>query len=359
MSRRRVLLSVLGVLVAGTAATTWWYYRPPGASIESRVETDPVPSSKDAADDTATWVDPTDPTKSRIVGTDKRGGLHVYDITGKQVQDFENVAQNNVDLRSGIPFRDGTATIVVSTANKLEKILFYRLNESTGLLDRLIESTQRVGIDAGGLTLYRSKKSGKVFFFVTGDDDVADEDGFVEQWEFGYDPTVDRLTCSLARRFDVGEHVEGCAADDELGYFYVSEEQIGVWRYSAEPDGGTERELVERIGWRGRLRYNAEGIAIYEQPGGKGYLVLSSQGSNDFVVCDRQPPHVYRGRFRLSDGNGIDAVTHTDGIDIASAPLGSNFPSGVFIAQDDTNDGGNQNFKLASWRDIVEALKLP
>ena len=91
---------------------------------------------------------------------------------------------------------------------------------------------------------------------------------------------------------------------------------------------------------------------------GSGYLLVSSQGSNDFTVHERRPPHAYRGRFRLAAGPLIDAVTHTDGIEACASALGARFPHGLFVAQDDDNDGANQNFKLASWGDIADALEL-
>ena len=56
---------------------------------------------------------------------------------------------------------------------------------------------------------------------------------------------------------------------------------------------------------------------------------------------------------------GIDAVTHTDGIDIVSAPL-PGFPLGVMAVQDDGNPASEQaqNFKLVDWRHVKEALAL-
>jgi 3-phytase len=45
--------------------------------VIATVETDPVPSSGDAADDPALWIHPTEPASSLIVGTDKDAGLGV------------------------------------------------------------------------------------------------------------------------------------------------------------------------------------------------------------------------------------------------------------------------------------------
>ena len=63
-----------------------------------------VPHDGDAADDPAVWVNPDDPSKSVIVGTDKEGGLMVYDLAGRQLQYLPVGDMNNVDVR---PAADG------------------------------------------------------------------------------------------------------------------------------------------------------------------------------------------------------------------------------------------------------------
>src|SRR3546814_8619832 len=46
--------------------------------ISARVETVPVKSPGDAADDPAIWANPDDPAASLIVATDKKAGLYLY-----------------------------------------------------------------------------------------------------------------------------------------------------------------------------------------------------------------------------------------------------------------------------------------
>jgi 3-phytase len=50
------------------------------------VETVPVASTRDAADDPAIWVHPDNPEQSLIVGTDKQSGLYVYALDGSERQ---------------------------------------------------------------------------------------------------------------------------------------------------------------------------------------------------------------------------------------------------------------------------------
>ncbi|WP_275431890.1 MULTISPECIES: phytase [unclassified Streptomyces] len=71
-------------------------------SVTASVETAPVSHSGDAADDPASWVHPTDPAKSVVVATDKKGALEVYDLSGTRIQRIAGDYGNNVDLRGNI-----------------------------------------------------------------------------------------------------------------------------------------------------------------------------------------------------------------------------------------------------------------
>jgi hypothetical protein len=109
-----------------------------------------------------------------------------------------------------------------------------------------------------------------------------------------------------------------------------------------------------------------EGLTIYYAHGGDGYLIASSQGedhpgyplANTFAVYRRNGNNEYVMSFKVVDNMalGIDGVSNTDGVGVASAFLGSGFPTGVFVAQDGHNTGGNQNFKLVPWENITTAI---
>jgi 3-phytase len=57
------------------------------AGVYATVESDPMPErvGDDAADDPAVWIHPTHPEMSLILGTNKKGGLAVYNLEGKEV----------------------------------------------------------------------------------------------------------------------------------------------------------------------------------------------------------------------------------------------------------------------------------
>ena len=70
----------------------------------------------------------------------------------------------------------------------------------------------------------------------------------------------------------------------------------------------------------------------------------------------------YAGRFSIVPGNGVDAVTGTDGLAALGGPVGA-FPEGLIVVQDDADTDGEttgprarQNFKLVDWRAVKAAL---
>jgi 3-phytase len=150
-------------------------------------------------------------------------------------------------------------------------------------------------------------------------------------------------------------------ADDKLGQLYLGEERVGIWKFSADPDGGKKGTLIDATNGE-YLAPEVEGLTIYYAGETAGYLIASSQGEHTFVVYERSGDNTFLGKFQIvaNTDQGIDAVYDTDGIDVIHKPLGEAFPFGVFVAQDGINFdfSENQNFKLVPWEYIVEALNL-
>ena len=332
------------------AASTLPANLPPPATalaVNATIETAPVPSIGDAADDPAIWVNPKNPSQSAIVGTDKRGGIAVYALDGKQIQYLPDGLMNNVDIRTGFSLGGQEMVLVATNNRKDNSIALYRLNPSTRMLENVV-ARKIVTVATYGSCLYRSQKSGKVYFFVTS------KTGEVEQWEL-FDNGGGKVDAKNVRRFKLETQIEGCVADDELGHLYIGEETVGIWKYGAEPDAGESRVQVDKTGPEGHLVADVEGLAIAYGKDGTGYLIVSSQGNNSYVVYKREQSNAYVKTFTITTGNGIDGTEDTDGIDVTMANLGPAFPQGVFVAQDGFNDKGNQNFKLVPLHLIIGA----
>lgn len=316
--------------------------------VVASAETAPVPSNGDAADDPAIWRHPMDARLSTIIGTDKDSGLAVYDLSGRELQFVPDGEMNNVDLRDGFPLA-GQAVSLVTAGNQSDStIAIYRVDAKSRRLENVAARAIKTCAPYGSC-MYRSPKDGKFYYFVNS------RGGTIEQWEL-FDNGAGRVEARKTRSFEIGLRPEGCVADDELGFFYLGVEEKGIRKYGAEPENGEAFDVVDQIRFGGPLTRQVEGLAIYYQKNRRGYLIASSQGTDKFVVYQREGGNDYLGTFKIVAGNGIDGVTHTDGIDVSSAAFGPQYPLGLFVAQDDTNDAGNQNFKLVSWKVIAQAL---
>jgi myo-inositol-hexaphosphate 3-phosphohydrolase/signal transduction histidine kinase len=339
----------LAVLVVAAGGPSEIVPAEPGGSARGTIalravgETDPVPHSGDAADDAAIWVHPTDPARSTILGTDKDGGIIVYDLRGRELQYVPDGRLNNVDLRDGFPLGGRRVALAGASNRADDTIVLYRVDERTR---RLVEvGSFTAGIAVYGLCMYRSR-TGEFHLFVDSDSRA----GNVEQWRL--QARRGRVVARKVRSFEVGGQTEGCVADDASGALYIGQEDRGIWKYGAEPGAGRRRSLVDSTGPDGHLRPDVEGLALAEGPSGTGHLIASSQGDSTFAAYRREGRNEYVGSFRVAAGNGIDAVEQTDGIALTTAALGDRFPHGLFVAQDGRNEPENQNFKLVPWNPL-------
>ncbi|GGL61373.1 hypothetical protein GCM10010129_01160 [Streptomyces fumigatiscleroticus] len=307
--------------------------------VTATVETTPVSHSGDAADDPAIWVNPTDPARSAVIGTDKKGALEVYDLAGARLQRISGDHGNNVDLRGDI---------VVSADDEAEDgdgaLHVYRIDPATRLLTHLADIPTEV--TAHGLCMYQSPTTGKLYAYPNS------TSGRLEQWEITV--SGDTVSATSVRLFDAGTAVEGCYADERTGKLYLGEEDVGVWVYGAEPTAGTARARLDSTGSSGHLTADVEGITAAGDR-----LFVSSQGSDDYTAYDRGSG-AYLGRFSVADGTAADDCEDTDGIDATASALGTAFPQGLFVCQDGSNSApgtsGNQNFKFVPLQRITAAL---
>jgi 3-phytase len=325
-------------------------------TVTPTIETEPMAHPGDAADDPAIWRNPANPAASLVIGTDKQGGLHVYNMQGKSLQFVPDGKMNNVDLREG--FRLGGRDIALVTASDRtnKAIAIYALETATGQLTNIADGLQPSGLsDPYGQCMYRSAKSGKYYVF------ISDPEGLVRQWEL--QPTRSgKVRAKPVRDIPFASQTEGCVADDATGTLYVAEEDVALWKVTAEPVRGAKPVAIDRVNQNAKIKDDLEGVGIYDLGGGRGYIVVSSQGNDSYSVYRREGDQAYLGSFAIiaNPSNGIDGVSETDGLDVSSANLGPGFENGALVAQDGRNvmPTENQNFKIVPWKAIANALKL-
>src|SRR5215216_5071181 len=199
-----ILLSAAVVALPARAATITI-----ATTVTATVETEPVPHSGDSADDPAIWVHPTDPAQSTIIGTDKHGGLAVYDLTGTQLQYLPDGDLNNVDLRDGFPLSRHAVTLVTAGNRSNDSLAIYRVDPATRRLESVAARTIRT-LPIYGSCMYHSPVTGRFYTFVNS------EAGDVEQWEL-LATAESRVDARKVRSFTLGSQTEGCVADDTAG----------------------------------------------------------------------------------------------------------------------------------------------
>lgn len=342
-------------LAAGTAVNPTVATAAAAIAVSPTVETEPVDSNGDAADDPAIWVHPTQPELSLIIGTQKQRGINVYDLSGKILQSRDDGRLNNVDLRYGFKLGDERIDIVTASNRTTDSINIYKVDVATRTLVDVAEGVVPTGMDDPyGLCMYRSAKSGNYFVF------IDDSEGVVKQWVLK-DNGNGRVNVELVRELKLDSQVEGCVADDETGNLYIGEEDVGIWKFQAEPDGGDARESVDTVA-DGNLTDDVEGMSLYYGADGSGYLVVSNQGADSYALYERAGDNRFLGLFHVvaNETAGIDGSSETDGLDVTSANLGPAFPRGLLVAQDGRNitPEENQNFKLVPWERIATAFGL-
>lgn len=322
---------------------------PPAVFVQPLVQTETMPRMGDAADDPAIWADRQRPGQGRVLGTNKKQGLHVYDLQGKELQLLESGRLNNVDLRQDVLLDGQRFDLAAATQRDDNALVLYTIDSSGTVAEaaRFATPLERIY----GICLYQPASGGVEAF-------VNDKDGSFLQYRIGRSGGA--FNASLVRRFKLGSQPEGCVADDRNGRLFAGEEKRGVWSLDARAGAKAEPRLVLPLS--AHLRADVEGMALYHGAQAS-YLVVSSQGSNSYLVADAAPPHRIRGSFRIgfNTAAGIDGASETDGLDVSAANLGGRFAQGMLVVQDGYKrlPDGAQNFKYVAWEDIARALSLP
>lgn len=317
------------------------------ASIKPVVITDTV---KHDTDDPAIWINPTDPAKSLIIGTDKDadGALYVFDLRGKIVADkvVRNLNRpNNVDLVYGLLLGGKPTDVAVVTERGTSRIRTFRLPDmqplDSGPLDVFVGEEKRLPM---GIALYKRPSDGVVFAIIGRKEGPTQ--GYLWQYRLD-DDGAGRVKATIVRKFGTWsgkKEIESIAVDTELGYVYYSDEGVGVRKYYADPErGDAELALFAQTGFA----EDHEGISIYKTGPKTGYLLVSDQGANQFQIFRREGEAGNPNAHKLLKVVKV-AATVSDGSEVTSVPLGPSFPKGLFVAMSD-----DKTFHYYSWEDIA------
>ncbi|MXZ28303.1 MAG: phytase [Gammaproteobacteria bacterium] len=355
VSKRRVLMAaglaalLAGGMMGGCSEEAEVATRTDLPAVYPVVETQPVRGEGDAADDPAIWIHPADASRSLILGTDKRRGLSVYDLSGQEVQFLPRGRVNNVDLRQGVAMAGGPATLAVAT-NRTERAMDIFTISANGQVELALAQALEID-DPYGICMHLDA-AGIAYAYVNG------SDGEYEIWRLN---EGGELKPQRIDRFSLPTKPEGCVVDDRTGIAYIGEEEHGIWKMPAGAGGSGEKTLLDSVN-SDRLAADVEGLDIYRTPQGRAILVASSQGDYTFALYDLNDGDRYLGSVRVADdpASGIDGAEETDGLAVTAVNLGPGFEQGVLVVQDGFNrlPEEKQNFKLIPFGSVAAALNL-
>ncbi|MEH2447903.1 MAG: phytase [Nostoc sp.] len=348
-----------------------------------------LPTSQRAdADDPAIYVNATNSADSLVLTSVKNAGLRVYDLSGNLLQTLNpgGIRYNNVDLQYGFKLGNQSIDIAVASDRGNDKLAIFKINPNPSTPGQYLKDITDSNIgtifqaspfeppysastrSSYGLTLYRSPVTNDYYVFTS-----RRQTGDIAQFKL-IDKGNGKIGAELVREFTIpspttagrSPQTEGMVVDQETGFLYIAQEDVGIWKFQAEPDGGTTGKLIDRVRFEGgsHLTDDAEGLTIYYGKNGTGYLLASSQGDSTFVAYTREGNNEYVGNFAIGNNGSIDSVQESDGADVINVPLGPNFPFGLFVTQDGSNEPAktidgenvNSNFKLVPWENIANAF---
>jgi 3-phytase len=360
----RPSLHAFFIAIASIAALVLAAQPPP--VLQPVLATDPVAHDPD---DPAIWVHPTDPSKSLILGTDKiagEGGLYVFGLDGRERQRLAPLDRpNNVDVEYGFSLGGRRIDIAVVTERKQHRLRLFEIPADGGTLVDLAPSG--IPVLAGetgarsepmGIALYKRPKDGAIFAI------VAPKTGGTTDYLWQYrleDDGRGGVKGTAARRFghvsqrgptagEAGE-IEAVAVDDELGYVYYSDERFGIRKWQADPDradAAKELAIFATDGYQG----DREGLAIYPEADGKGYIVSSDQipGGTRLHLFRREGapgrPHDHTETVAVFP----TASDATDGLEVTSRAL-PGFARGLLVMMNSTP----KNFLVYGWDGVQRA----
>jgi 3-phytase len=324
--------------------------------VTASCETAPVESPDDGADDPCIWVPSGNHAGTIIVGTDKKFGLETYDLSGNKLNRFGFGNINNVDINPYYfsPNPDGiiTSALVIGTNRSTHSVDFFRLNESGELF---LIHREVIGQEMGDLYGLCAFSEQGVHYFVASDKDgTIMRASYAELSQTNSQNTaghVDKKAISVndTQVFKLNSTVEGLVADTHHKTLYIAEEDRGIWAYPLVDHSAFAPRLIlvtdDKL-----LMADIEGLTLYDQGEGQGYILCSIQGANSYGVLDRQSLSLL-GIFKIVPSGSIDGAEETDGIDVSAEAL-PGFPKGLFVVQDGFNTTEKQNFKFVNWADI-------
>ncbi len=302
-------------------------------------------------DDPCIWINAKDTALSLVIGTDKDsdGGLYVFNLQGKIVNKVTGLKRpNNVDLAYGLPLGGLPVDFVATTERETNKLRLFRVPDmapiDNGGIPVFEDSEEKAPM---GIALYTRAADHAIFAIVGRKTGPAE--GYLYQYKLE-DDGAGHVKGTLVRKFgrySGKKEIESIAVDNEMGYVYYSDETYGVHKYYADPaKGNQELALFATTGFIS----DHEGISLYKTGATTGYILVSNQQKNTFMIYPREGSAKGVQDHPLLAEVPVSTI-ESDGSEVTNVPLGAAFPKGMFIAM-----SNGKVFHYYDWRDIQRII---
>jgi 3-phytase len=305
-------------------------------------------------DDPAIWINPNDATKSIIIGTDKDtdGGLYAFDLNGKIIAKSEVLKRpNNVDIAYGLVINGKKVDVAVTTERESNRIRIFSLpdlkpidNGGISVFDGELER------DPMGIALYTRSTDNAIFAI------VGRKSGPSETYLWQYQLTdagngkVGAIVIRKFGKYSGKKEIEAIAVDNEFGVVYYCDEQFGIRKYKADPALNDNSEMA--LFGQNQFKSDNEGIAIYKNSATTGYILVSNQQANTFMVYPREGANGNANEYPLLAEIPTSTI-ECDGADVTSLNLGGPFQKGMFVAM-----SNGMTFHFYNWEDLQKRIDL-
>ncbi|USD27256.1 phytase [Pseudoalteromonas sp. SCSIO 43201] len=174
------------------------------------------------------------------LGVDERPYLAVSSTQGVALLDTQGKVLSSIDIKSEhLDFRwlpESSQVGILSTLDiNSGKAQLIKVDVAAGELRAMAEfSAKNTAIDA--LCVGSSSEHVELY--------TVDVDGSVQQLAINT-KNIEHWYLHPVRDFTVGPNIKSCTVDDTAQTLYIAEENIGIWRYSANPEHEVNRTLLQ------------------------------------------------------------------------------------------------------------------
>lgn len=317
-------------------------------SVPPLLETQPVSSVSGGESEAALLRDATFPERSLFLTANSSQGIATFLLDGRELQVINNTGvAYAVDVIEGFPLGGRTVPLVVVANGTSRTLNAYTVDPVQLTLNPVGGTLLDVqNFDPRTVNLYRSSVTGKVYAF------TANPGGTVRQVEL---TSIEDggISGTAVRSFEAGGGISGVVVDPDQRALFISVPNTGIWRFPAEPTDTNAGTVAVPVGTS-----VPGGLGLYTVNEQDGYLLATTEQSDEIAIYDRRSPHAQVGSFTVPQKDSVDQVDRPRFVEVTSLPVGKSFPNGMIAVHDATN-APSQNYKFISWVDLAKAFTPP